>query len=201
MKTLLLDVDGVIADFHKATENGMMKYFGLRPAREWTEWDIAKMDWKHWRNDLLRGTRDDHQEMLRTTWNQERFCASIPEYEGAVEQVKELSKIFDVYFVTSPMVTNPTWVYERSEWLIKKFGKDLGKKVVHTHYKELIDGDIFVDDKMQHVKDWWSYKFIRDGYGSSYSACLMGRPYNAKDTCAGTNYRRINSLKELLDYK
>lgn len=194
MKRLLLDVDGVIADFHRATENGMMKYFGLKPVREWTEWDILKMDWHHWRNEISRGTRDDHREMLKVVWNQEGFCAGIPEYEGAVEQVKQLSEVFDVYFVTSPMVTSPTWVYERSEWLIKKFGKDLGKKVVHTHYKELVDGRLFVDDKPQHVYDWNN---CERSCANNNAGLLIDRPYNQ----GAFGVTRISSLLDLLNYR
>lgn len=197
MKRLLLDVDGVIADFLKATEHGMMRYYGLKPVREWTEWDILKMDWQHWREDISRGTKNDHWGMVQSVWCQERFCLTIPEYEGAVEQVKQLAEVFDVYFVTSPMVTSRIWVYERSEWLIKKFGKNLGKKVVHTHYKELIAGSALIDDKPQHIIDWIIKNGVPDIGDRGTFAGVMDRPYNK----GNDGMRRYGSLLELLSYK
>lgn len=191
MKRLLLDVDGVIADFFKATELDMAS-MGLKPARQWTEWDILKMDWIGLDDSPSdEVVREISKHALSYIWNKKGFCLSIPEFNGAVEEVKRLAEVFDVYFVTSPMVTNKRWVWERSQWLTDRFGPELGKKVVHTHYKELVAGSALIDDKPQHVVDWhYEHGTIETFEG------VLNRPYNQGTEGA----RRYDSLLELLTY-
>ena len=73
---------------------------------------------------------------------------------GAIEGVKKIAKIADVYFVTAQVERSRTWVYDRENWLIKHFGQELGSKVVNTHYKYLVKGDMLIDDKEYNMKAW-----------------------------------------------
>lgn len=190
MKRLLLDVDGVIADFLLATETYMLFKHGLKPAAPCVAWDILEMPWI----DAATGRQQSAtgvKACIFGIWDSAGFCSSIPAYEGAVDQVKQLAEAFDVYFVTSPMVTSKTWVYERSQWLVRHFGPELGKRVVHTHYKELVAGSALIDDKPQHVVDWhYEHGTIETFEG------VLNRPYNQGTEGA----RRYDSLLELLTY-
>lgn len=45
------------------------------------------------------------------------------------------------------------WVFERTEWLKEHFDIDL-RHVIHTSSKYLVHGDVFLDDKPDHVEGW-----------------------------------------------
>jgi len=142
---VLMDVDDVLADFtghyvelaYKATDR-----FYFRD--QVTGWDIdASLGLPPW------ATRE-----IRHLISQPGAAHRIPECEGAVDAVKALAKVADVVFVTAPLTTSKTWAHDRTEWLIVKFGPELGNRVIHTEHKECIAGDVFVDDKPGNVKRW-----------------------------------------------
>lgn len=204
MKRLLLDVDGVVADFFKATEIEMLRCYDLKPAHPWREWNISAMEWAY-APSFITEPQNIHESAARMylsmVWNKRGFCSEIPVYPSAVTEVLELAEVFDVYFVTSPMVTSETWVYERSQWLVKYFGSELGKKVIHTHYKELVAGSALIDDKPQHVIDWTKENASRcdwrcDSAVHTFEG-VLNRPYNQ----GIEGVRRYDSLLELLAYQ
>lgn len=176
---VLLDVDGVICNFLGGT---LAEMSSRGVDCEWTEetgevWDIMQWPFRYAGPPTLfqsmrAWTPADTRATLLDIWNREGFCTNLKPYPSAVAGVLKLVEVADVTFVTSPMVTSRHWVYERSEWLKHHFG-DLGKRVIHTHHKEFICGDIFIDDKPQHVRDWDRLRYPS-------TAALWLRPYNAK---------------------
>lgn len=137
---ILLDCDGVLADFGKgfaalAREQGI----------DYTQpegWDVFA--------GLSRGER----KCLERAVLQPGFCRSLPVAPWAWEMVDGLrSDGHEVYCVTAFWFDHPTWTAERTAWLEANMGIDR-RRVVHTHAKALVDGDVFVDDKLAHVKAW-----------------------------------------------
>jgi 5'(3')-deoxyribonucleotidase len=122
--TVLLDVDGILANFTLAAVSLVNEITG----KKYKPSDI-------------------------TTWE---VFDSIPVYEGAVEGVKKLKELADIICVTSPFNGSPTWAHERELWLERHFGADISY-VIHTRHKERIHGDIFIDDKYEHVRSWFDY--------------------------------------------
>jgi 5'(3')-deoxyribonucleotidase len=141
---VLLDVDGVLADFVGA-------FLGVvrdRLGREHTPEDIHSFGIANSLN-LSKDEFDTCAEVV----SQPGFGRTLAIYPGAQEGVAALQRIADVYIVTSPWNSNPTWTHDREWWLYENFHIPYNR-VVHTSAKHLVRGDVLVDDKVDTVATW-----------------------------------------------
>jgi 5'(3')-deoxyribonucleotidase len=145
VKRVLLDCDGVLADFVSAALDIVWEEFGLRflPA-EVTEFDIMKS---------LGFGPEDSARFKRLVGGEEGLASTLAVYPGAQEGVARLREIAEVYIVTSPFGSNPTWTHDREAWLKRHFGIK-SSHVVHARAKHLCVGDMLVDDKAEAVDRW-----------------------------------------------
>lgn len=158
-KRVLLDVDGVLADFHSAAVDLMEALFGLRiPIERFVTWDVTDV--------LNKVQRDECNAAIARPG----FATSIKPCKGATEGVLELRSFAEVLFVTSPHVMSPTWAHERTEWLRRHFDASHGE-VIHAFRKHSVSGDVFLDDKPSNVLDWQEHNL--NGIG-----LLWDTPYN-----------------------
>ena len=125
MKQALVDVDGVLADFHKHTLDFLDHRFGIQH-------DVA--NFPTW--DLFATVDRKYQAETEAHWASPGWCATIPVYPGAVEGVAMLREVAEVYFVTAQMTHSPHWMWERVQWLKQNFGAD-DRHVVFTLSKHL----------------------------------------------------------------
>lgn len=142
-RIILLDVDGILADFAGRFRGIANKISGLNLSRE----EVAKSEWRseksypeEFRKEILARTRD------------EGFCLEMEVLPGAVEGVEALRKMGHVYAVTAPWKSK-TWCSERTSWLAHKL-KFHENDVIHAHDKWLIDGDVLIDDKPENILEW-----------------------------------------------
>jgi 5'(3')-deoxyribonucleotidase len=154
---LLLDVDGVIADFCRSVDDLLIRD-GHRPAK-WLSWEL-----------------DANIPPCCTEYVLERlqspgYALRIPEIPGAVDAVRRaIRNGIPIAFVTTPMAGSRTWAGDREVWLRDRFG--LKPAIIHTDHKDLIRGDLLVDDKIAHVEDFPG------------PALLVRRSYNVADPIA-----------------
>lgn len=139
---VLLDVDGVLADF-LTPALGILHRLTGRPwsADEITSWDIFDIVGRRW------------EEPFFEACNRPGFAANLDVCTGAKEAVGVLQEISDLYVVTSPMHHSPTWTYEREGWLRAHFGI-AGNRIIHTSAKYMCLGDVLVDDRPYNVQKW-----------------------------------------------
>lgn len=174
---VLLDVDGIIADFAGAAASLMSTVSG-RP--------ITAADIVHW--EVTNVLEEQHlRDYCKEEIKRPGFCSSIAAYEGALEAVAEIHSIAEVFYVTAPMHTNPTWMPERVAWLERVLGAD-PKHVVFAYKKHVVVGDVLVDDSPDNVGDWVQHH--PRGLG-----LLWTRPYNAPQA---PRLRRVDSWTEVL---
>lgn len=146
MSTILLDVDGVIADFRKLYIEIASEIIGAQQCV------INPYEWES--GDALGLTEDEKKRVDAVLYDQ-GTALKIEPYPDAIESVLELDRSgHDVYFVTKPLDGADTWASDRILWLRKYFGNKLGNKYVLTGCKHLVRGDIFVDDKVENVQPW-----------------------------------------------
>lgn len=139
---ILVDVDGVIADFVGSALRVVEQLGGKAiGAHEVREWDIEN---------LLPSAK---RQLFWDRVTAAGFCASLDAYPGSVEAISRLRRRHDVYFVTSDMATCPTWAHERRAWLKQHFDVHY-RSIVHTHAKYLVSGDALIDDKPEHIEAW-----------------------------------------------
>lgn len=140
----LCDCDDVVANYVQGFVSAVVA-LGIRDIKydhPFDEWDLSK-------SLKLTEVEDD---AVYSLINLPGFAQRLNPLEGAVHGVKEIMKICDVIWVTSPLRSSPTWAYDRAQWLDKYFGA--GQKIVSTHEKYAVDGDFFLDDKPKHTKLW-----------------------------------------------
>ena len=160
-KKILIDVDGVIADFIsyylKEMNNKLNASFKYEDVMLWDFEEALCLD---------KYERNISKQILTTPG----LANSLEAFPDVVDTILLLDSIADVYFLTSPLKISPTWVYDRSEWLCKIFGHELGSKVIHTKHKHLIPGDLFIDDNFENIVEW-------DKHNNGL-ACLWTCPWN-----------------------
>lgn len=143
MKRVLLDCDGVIADFVSSYLALLNKHGGTSYTHEdITDWDIVG---------CLKVPPSVYEPA-----NAEidyHFCRDLSPIAGAVEGTRALAKVCDLYIVTSPWVGCRGWTEARYEWLLEHCGIK-SKQVLHGSAKHVCKGDFLVDDKESTIVQW-----------------------------------------------
>lgn len=145
MKRVLLDCDGILSDFVRAYLYLLYVDFGIRAEPEQvTSFDIGAS---------LGLTAEQSSAMKRAIGNEHELAKRMHVYPGAIDGVARLRSSADVYIVTSPWNSNPTWTHDREWWLREHFGIP-HSRVIHTSAKHLVRGDFLVDDKTSTLVEW-----------------------------------------------
>lgn len=168
---VLLDCDGVLSDFIGGVLEIVKNVTGLIFSRE----DVGQFDFC-----AALGIRGMDASLIRGAIGERGFCESLKPYEGAQAGVRSLQEIAEVYVVTSPWNSSPTWTHERESWLWRHF-KIPHSRVLHTSAKHLVAGDLFVDDKTSTVVAW------RDAWPGRH-AVRWNTPHNASEAWEGAEY-------------
>ena len=69
--------------------------------------------------------------------------------DGALDAVKFLlqSDSYEVYFLSTAPWNNPSAWTDKRLWLEDQFGDSINRKLILTHRKDLLKGDILIDDR------------------------------------------------------
>ena len=131
---IYIDMDGVIANFQKAADEG---------------------GWKH-RPDLHVDYRN------------------LEVIDGAIKSLAKLNADHEIFIASTPPWTRPeVWGHKR-EWLEEHFPY-LKRKLILTHRKDLLIGDILIDDSKYRgqpdFKGNWFW-FNKDWSNRNWYACL-----------------------------
>lgn len=149
MKRVLLDCDGVLADFTSA----MLQLVNVFCATTFTPADVTEFDFAK----ALKLDRGHAAAVKSAIGGSPMFAANLAVYPGAVEGVRKLREVAEVYIVTSPWNSNPTWTHDRETWLKRHF--DIPhQRVIHTSAKHVCAGDVFVDDKTSTLVEWCEHQ-------------------------------------------
>jgi 5'(3')-deoxyribonucleotidase len=169
--TVLLDCDGVLADF----VGGLLPMLSAIAQR-----DVLREHVTHFDIGASLGfTAQQASSFKRMISGSRGWCEALPVLAGAVDGVRELREIADVYIVTSPWNSCPTWTHEREVWLRRHFDIPHAN-VLHVSAKHLVRGDVFVDDKTSTVIAW--HKAHPEA-----TALRWSTPHNRLDEYAGSS--------------
>jgi 5'(3')-deoxyribonucleotidase len=96
------------------------------------------------KKDILLEYKDKLDEVSKI------FSLMIP-MPGALEAIKKLAKVYDLYILTTSPWNNPTALQDKLDWIKKYFGNSsddiFHKKVIFSHHKNLLKGDYLIDDR------------------------------------------------------
>lgn len=82
---------------------------------------------------------------------------------GAVNAFKELSNKYECHIVSTPVWGNPDCWKEKREWVEFYLGKEVHKRLTLTHNKQLVKGDIIIDDTINYGVDKFNGEHIHFG--------------------------------------
>lgn len=156
-KVMLLDCDGVVADFMQHT----IDVLRIPMSRE---------DCKDFYIESNPGF-EEYGEQMHALWATPEFWQTLPVIDGAVQGVNKMRQKFDIVWCTSPYEDCPMWYWSRLQWLKKYFPFTTRKNLIATHRKELVSGTHLVDDKPKNVERWQK----TNPHGIAY---LMDQPWN-----------------------
>jgi 5'(3')-deoxyribonucleotidase len=170
---VLVDVDGVLADFVGHTFATLTALGGPERRHEnVVQWDILDV------------VPPEFKEGLNQQWHSKGWCQTIPELPGAGRAVRELQSVADLHILTAAFPA-PYWHHERLEWLYHRVGVK-GRDVTFSCRKEFVYGDVFVDDKTEHVVAWAE----RHPTGRAF---LWAQPWNNECAPVPENVTRTRS--------
>ncbi len=145
MNRVLLDVDGVLADFI----GGALKLINSQWGTEYLPEQVTQFDFAA----SLGMTKERAAEAKRLISAAPHLARTLDVYPGAIEGVRQLREVADIYIVTSPWNSNPTWTHDRERWLKEHF--DIPHShVIHTSAKHVCGGDFLVDDRTETLPQW-----------------------------------------------
>lgn len=172
---VLLDVDGVLADFLTPAIQILNTHSGhLYTPDHLQDWDVFSL--------YPRAC----EKPFYAACSEPGFCRGLSVIEGSAWFVEELFRLSDVFVVTSPMNLSPTWAWEREQWLMEHFGIP-SHKVIHTSAKHVCLGDVLIDDRPANVDRW--QRAHPTGVGLLWDA-----PYNRQVT----HLQRVRGAQEAL---
>lgn len=184
MKRILLDSDGVLSNFVGAW---LSLINGARGTSfvldDVTGWDVCES--------LGIPAGPERAATKQLIADCPNFAQRHEVLPGAIEGVRRLQAIADVWIVTSPWNSHPTWTHDREAWLKRNFGIPHGR-VVHTGAKFLVCGDMLVDDKTSTCSEW--SQCWRDGLAVQWET-----PHNRRDTWGGVSTCDWDFLVEMVE--
>lgn len=139
---VLLDVDGPIVKLDITTAQLVNPKYTDQDLKDLDNWDIFSL------------FTEDELKICHELWKDPSFWRNLPINETslkAVEKIKQLGG--EVVFVTSPWEPCKEWDDARRA-LLKQHFNATRNEIIITSRKDLIYGDVFIDDRLDNVVKW-----------------------------------------------
>lgn len=151
MKILFIDMDGVIVDLQQHIKDFFEKYPYL----------ISKYEHS-----------PDHIPGI--------FRNPKP-YLGAIEAINKLydSGKYDIYIATAAPWWNPEAATDKRYWIETYFGNMFHKRLILTHRKDMLKGDILIDDREKNGAGEFDGELIKFGYNHITDSMNEYQDWNA----------------------
>lgn len=138
MSTILLDMDGPLADFD-------LHFWDRCNAEGWA-FDVAHYGQQRHRYFTEHIPDREHRRAARAMVDAGGWFRSLPVTTGASDGVARLlADGHDVWVCTKPLEVNPTCRDDKGAWLAEHF-PELERKLIITPDKSMVRGDVLIDD-------------------------------------------------------
>ena len=152
-------MDGVLADWSAGMERTLVAQ----------RVEVNFLDWSRW-----EGVREDaapeHREAFAAAMASAFFYRDLYPIWGAIEALHEMRDAgHEVFICSTPDSTNRSCASDKIAWVRHHLGDDWVKRLILTHDKTLVHGDVLVDDKPE---------VTGSNPVPSWEHVLFGAPYN-----------------------
>jgi 5'-nucleotidase len=136
---ILVDMDGVIADFEAAFLDDWRKHHpdkSFVPVEERNTFQITDQ------------YPAEFGEFIRQIYGAPRFYRQLSPVEGSLAALGEMKKLgLEVFICSSPLSDYQNCVLEKFEWVEEHLGSEWVKRLILTKDKTIVRADILIDDK------------------------------------------------------
>ena len=162
-KTVLVDMDGVLADWGSHWDWHLDTHF--------ESWQTGRIP-RHAEQrgfDLKAGLNLDEEQIVDQVMAWPDFYRGMPTIDDAWQCLSKL--IFaghEVFICTSPWLPNVTCASDKLEWVARNLGVAWAERTIITKDKTMVHGDVLIDDKPE----------VRGLRNPSWEHILFDQPYN-----------------------
>ncbi|NXK79239.1 NT5C protein, partial [Amazona guildingii] len=140
---VLVDMDGVVADFEGAVLRGFSARFPAEPRVELAARSGFSV------REQYRGLRQDLAAKVASVYESPGFFLGLDPIPGALEALQEMIRMQDteVFICTSPLRNYEHCILEKYKWVEKHLGPEFVDRIILTRDKTVVSADLLFDDK------------------------------------------------------
>ncbi|KAM8992257.1 5'(3')-deoxyribonucleotidase, cytosolic type [Ara ararauna] len=140
---VLVDMDGVVADFEGAVLRGFSGRFPAEPRVELAARSGFSV------REQYRGLRQDLAAKVASVYESPGFFLGLDPIPGALEALQEMIRMQDteVFICTSPLRNYEHCILEKYKWVEKHLGPEFVERIILTRDKTIVSADLLFDDK------------------------------------------------------
>lgn len=102
---------------------------------------------------------DEHPDTIPNIF---RHLIPLPYSIQAVNTLLNSNK-YEIYFLSTAPWNNPSAQTDKRLWLEEQFGEIINRKLILTHRKDLVRGDILIDDRSNNGAEKFQGEWIQFG--------------------------------------
>uniref|UniRef100_H0XFU6 5', 3'-nucleotidase, cytosolic n=1 Tax=Otolemur garnettii TaxID=30611 RepID=H0XFU6_OTOGA len=140
---VLVDMDGVLADFEAGLLRGFRRHFPEEP--------YVPLEQRRgfFAREQYRALRPDLADKVASVYEAPGFFLGLEPIPGALEAMREMNDIQDteVFICTSPLLKYEHCVGEKYRWVEQHLGPQFVERIILTRDKTVVLGDLLIDDK------------------------------------------------------
>ncbi|NWI10307.1 NT5C protein, partial [Crypturellus soui] len=140
---VLVDMDGVLADFEGALLRGFARRFPAEPRVELAQRRGFSV------REQYRGLRPELADKVASIYESPGFFLGLDPIPGAIEAMREMMLMPDtqVFICTSPLRNYEHCILEKYKWVEKHLGPEFVERIILTRDKTVVSADLLFDDK------------------------------------------------------
>ncbi|XP_058527577.1 5'(3')-deoxyribonucleotidase, cytosolic type-like [Ochotona princeps] len=140
---MLVDMDGVLADFEAGLLQGFRRHFPEEPHVPLEQCSGFLTC------EQYRALRSDLRDKVASVYEAPGFFLGLEPIPGAVEALREMHAMHDteVFICTSPLLKYDHCVVEKYCWVERHLGPEFVERIILTRDKTVVLGDLLIDDK------------------------------------------------------